>query len=249
MYRFFTEQVLSESSIRNSTINIEGEDYNHLKNALRIRIGEDIELTDSLEKTYLGTVETFEKKYCSLKIGKEILSDNEPLFEVTLYMSLLKGDRMDSAIQKSIECGVKRIVPLISRNTIVEISDKNQKSKLERWNKIARHACMQCKRDHLVQVEPVISLKEALELVKMEEDFVSLVCHEKEESYTLKAFMKDNTKKKINIFIGPEGGFSDQEIEIFSSSSIKSLSLGKRVLRADTACAAAVFFATAYSDL
>lgn len=249
MHRFFVEQKL----VKDDIVFIKGEDYSHLKNSLRIKPGESIEICDGKENAYIGTVKQLDKDSCTVLLTEKIQISPEPLCDITLYTAILKGDRFDSLLQKCIECGVHSFRPVITSNTIVEIDEKNKAKKTERWNRVCKLACMQSKRNILVAVNEPARLDEVLEyLADNEQDkTISFVCYEAEQEHSIKrildkAVLKDI--KKINIFIGPEGGFDKSEISDMHAFGIESVHLGKRILRADTAAACAVFYTTAHYE-
>ena len=250
MHRFFIDQKIDIGSL----ISIKDDDYNHLKNSLRIRINENIEISDGNNNVYIGNVKEFTKDYCTVLINDKIETDNEPQCDITLYAAILKGDRFDSLLQKCIETGANSIVPVITSNTIVDIDDKNKSRKADRWNKVAKLACMQSKRGKLILVNEPVSINEAICVAKMNQDsdYISLVCYEAEKEKSIKKILMQAVQagiKKINIFIGPEGGFKKFEIESMNKAGILSAHLGKRILRADTAAVQAVFYTAAFYEL
>lgn len=246
MHRFFVEQKL----VKDDIVFIKGEDYSHLKNSLRIKQGESIEICDGKEEAYIGTVKQLYKDSCTVLLTEKIQKSAEPLCDITLYTAILKGDRFDSLLQKCIECGVHSFKPVITSNTIVEIDEKNKSKKIERWNRVCKLACMQSKRNILVSIDEPERLDEILgHLAEDEQDkTISFVCYEAEQDHSIKRILEKAVLqgiKKINIFIGPEGGFDKSEISDMHDLEIEAVHLGKRILRADTAAACAVFYTTA----
>lgn len=250
MHRFFIDQKIDIGDL----IYLKDDDYNHLKNSLRIRINENIEISDGKNNVFECSVKEFCRDYCIISINNRMETDNEPICDITLYAAVLKGDRFESLIQKCIETGVNLIIPVITSNTIVDLDEKKKNKKADRWNKVARLACMQSKRGKLIVVNEPVMLNEAICVTKInhDSDYISLVCYEAEKENSIKKCLMQAVKmgiKKINIFIGPEGGFKKFEIENMNKAGILSAHLGKRILRADTAAVQAVFYTAAFYEL
>ena len=250
MHRFFVQQKIDIDM----TVQIIEEDYLHLKNSLRIRIGESIEISDGCGNTYIASVIDFKKDCCEAMLKEKVKSSNEPDCKITLYPALLKGDRFESMIQKCVEGGVYAIKPVITSNTIVDIVDKNTEKKVERWSKVCRLACMQSKRDILVNIDKPVNLYEAIECLKRNENtkHLSFVCYEAEKEDSIKNILDKAVEegiRDINVFIGPEGGFHEKEIKRFSENEIHAVHIGRRILRADTAAFCAVYFTTMRYEL
>lgn len=215
--------------IDGNKISVVGEEVHHM-NVLRYKVNDEVNIneykvkivsidTSNLEGDIIGTVD---------KIG-------EPTVNVTLIQSYLKSDKMDFVVQKSVELGVKNILPVLSKNTVVKLDDKDKIKKRDRLSKIAKEAIEQCGRTDEVNILEICDLKQV--------DFsiydVVLICHEK-SSYLVKEAIsnaKDKNTDLMNIavVIGPEGGLEDIDIECIKSNSKCIISLGQRVLRAETA--------------
>ena len=241
MHRFFVLEKIDTGM----SVHITGDDYNHLKNALRIKAGEELEICDGCENVYLGQLSEYQNASAKISILGRIPGNNEPVCKITLYPALLKGDKFDTVMQKCIECGVDMIQPMITCNTISEVADKKEARKVERWNRIARMASMQSKRGKIVVVREPKTLIECIKQFSC--NAMTLVCYECEESHTIKEAIekaKGNDIKNINIMIGPEGGFTEKEIDLLKANGAHSVTLGKRILRAETASTAAVYYCT-----
>ncbi len=256
MHRFFVQSKLNN----NITVRIEGDDYQHLKNSLRIRTGELIEICDGCNNTFIASVGYLNKNYCEALLQERIPLSNEPGCKITLYPAVLKGDRFESMIQKCVEGGVYAVKPVITSNTIVDISSENAVKKHKRWSRVCKLACMQSKRDILVNIDKPVKLFDAVMCLQSGNNLnnndskkeskryrreISFVCHEAEEEHSIDAILEKAFGEKvenINIFIGPEGGFQEQEIERLNEYGILSVHMGKRILRADTAAYSAVFY-------
>lgn len=231
MYRFFIE----ENQINGDTLYVDGGNAHHILHVLRMREGEDIEAAD--ENGYVHT--------CRINwIGKEDLraqvlfsekGDAELPNELTLYMGLPKFEKMEMIIQKAVELGVHDVVPVVTRRTVVKLDEKKAGTKLNRWNTIAEAAAKQSKRTVIPEVRKVMTFKEALAEAK-DLDLVLIPYEKAEGMAATKAVLADiQPGQRIGIFIGPEGGFEENEVEAAIEAGAKSLTLGPRILRCETA--------------
>lgn len=231
MNRFFVEK--EQLDIEKNLLNIEGEDVKHIKDVLRLKSGESIEV--SCEETlYICKIVNIQNS----KIISEILDShkgkNEAPIHLCLYQGLAKGQKMDLIIQKATEIGVREIYPVVTNRTVVKINDmKKENKKVDRWNKIALEAAKQCKRDVVPIVHNIISFEDVLNLFKNEKNI--LAPYEEEESIHIKDIIHKFSDGKINILIGPEGGFESEEIEKLKEIQSQIVSLGPRILRTETA--------------
>lgn len=235
MSRFF----VSNENIFEDSIIITGEDVNHIKNVLRYRIGDILVLSDGKGTDFQARIDRFEKGQIITKVGNISRSKTEPPLDIVLFQGIPKADKMDFIIQKNIEIGVKRIVPVVTERTVLRFNgEKDKIKKASRWQKIALEAAKQCNRGVIPKVDIPTSFKDTIKLAG-DLDFI-LVPYEKEEHLTIKAFM-DNIKsskisiKKIGVFIGPEGGFSENEIADAINFGGDIVTLGPRILRTETA--------------
>lgn len=231
MPRFFVKT----SDIHSDTIDITGEDVNHIKKVLRLNINDNIIVCDGNENDYLVRIESFEKDLVKTAVIDSFKNKNEPPVDITLFQGVPKSDKMDFIIQKSIELGVKSIVPVMTERTIVRLDGrKDAENKVSRWQRIALEAAKQCNRGLIPRIELPVSFNEALSLAKELE--LSIIPYEKETVGGLKNFLTNSRGvKKIGVIIGPEGGFSENEIEKAAQNGIKSVTLGPRILRTETA--------------
>ncbi len=231
MYRFFVEDnIFSGNDIR-----ISGSDYNHIKNVLRMKKGEEVLISDGNDREYLCSIREYNEDEVILNIEDIMGTSRELSAKITLFQGLPKGDKMEQIIQKTVELGVSEIVPVAMKRCVVKLDDKKAGKKIERWNGIALSAAKQSKRGIIPEVKEVMTFKEAL---KMASDMdACLVPYENAEGIEgarkLVDSMKD--KKSIGIFIGPEGGFDESEIELALENGAKTLTLGRRILRTETA--------------
>lgn len=232
MYQFFVEP----SQIQGNRICITGKDVNHIKNVLRMRPGEEIAVSNGTDgKEYrCGIEEIFEDEVvCSLRFVKE--DALELPSKVYLFQGLPKADKMELIIQKAVELGVYQVIPVASKRAVVKLDEKKAKSKIERWQGIAEAAAKQSKRGIIPQVGPVMTMKQAVEFSKCAK--VRLIPYELAEGMAKTKEIIDGLKpgEDVAIFIGPEGGFEEEEIRFASESGIEPITLGKRILRTETA--------------
>jgi 16S rRNA (uracil1498-N3)-methyltransferase len=227
MYNFFVER----DQFYNHTVDIKNENFNHIKNVLRMKI--DDELIVSCKETgnsFLCTISEIGDNKIVCKIIEERES-TEPKVEVTLFQGIPKSDKMELIIQKTVEVGINKIYPVEMKFCIGKIKDNK---KITRWQTISEAAAKQSKRNIIPTIENPISFKEMAEVLK--EYDLALVAYENEEKTNIKEVLQQNPDaKKIAIIIGPEGGISKEEVESLVSNGTKEVSLGKRILRTETA--------------
>lgn len=232
MYNFFVDP----TQVVGNQIMITGSDVNHMKNVLRMKPGENIYISTGDDgNSFDCIVEEFreEEVVCTivarLKEGLELPSD------VYLFQGLPKGDKMELIIQKAVELGVHEIIPVSTKRSVVKLDDKKAKSKIMRWQGISEAAAKQSKRRMIPKIGDVMTMKQAVEFVR---DFdVKLIPYENEEGMkkTKDLISQVTPGKKVAIFIGPEGGFEPDEVTLAKDAGIESVTLGKRILRTETA--------------
>ncbi len=232
MYHFFVEPSL----IQGQDIYIEGSDYNHIKNVLRMKIGEVISVGDGLsDKDYRCHIEEYTDTavHCRLDFIKE--SGVELPVRVTLFQGLPKSDKMELIIQKCVELGVAEVIPVACSRSIVKLDAKKEKSKITRWNGISEAAAKQSKRAIIPEVKSVMSYKEAIDYARSLD--VNLLPYELAEGFdaTRKIMGSIKSGQSVGIFIGPEGGFSEEEVKLAEEAGFEPITLGKRILRTETA--------------
>ena len=231
MYRFFMEDGIGSGS----EIRISGSDYNHIKNVLRMKKGEEVLISDGKDREYLCAIAEFTEEEVVLDIVDIMGTSRELPTKITLFQGLPKGDKMEQIIQKTVELGVTEIVPVAMKRCVVKLDAKKAGKKVERWNGIALSAAKQSKRGIIPEVKDVVSYQEAVKMASSMDGF--LVPYENAEGIEgarkLVASMKG--KKSIAVFIGPEGGFEDSEIELALDNGASTLTLGKTILRTETA--------------
>lgn len=218
--------VIDKNNIEGSIATIRKKsEINHLKNVLRCKIDDNIRLIDG-EKEYFSKISDISKKEIVLEIFKENEKDNYSINRnITAAISIIKSDNMDLIIQKLTEIGIKKIVPIITNRVVVKL-----KKKKDRWEKISKEALKQCRGIKFVEIEEPKSLKE----FDFENYNKIIVPYEKEKDNKIKNL---NIKEDENIvyFIGPEGGFEEEEILFLKEKGAETFTLGKRILRAETA--------------
>ncbi|QQK07641.1 RsmE family RNA methyltransferase [Miniphocaeibacter halophilus] len=215
--------------VNNNNILIDGEDFHHLKNVLRMKKDEELEIVIN-ENLYISKVSTIEKNRIIANISS-IKKLKEETLNIHLYQGLTKSDKFDLIIQKSVELGVYRIIPIITNRVIVKLNSKNIEKKLIRFNKISKHAASQSHRNYIPKVYSPINLSD----ITLEKNELGLLAYESSENYDLKDILKSSKVKNIKIIIGPEGGFDSSEVLCLENKGFKTISLGKRILRTETA--------------
>ena len=234
MPKFF----IKDNQIENDTLTILGEDVNHIANVLRMKIGEEIQVCNiDKQENYIVKLNLIEKQKIDCEILKKIESEAESNIDLTIFQGIPKSDKMELIIQKSTELGVKKIFPVEMERCVSKISGKDEKKKIERWQKIAEVAAKQSGRDIIPKIENVIKIKNICEIAKTFD--LLIVPYEKAEDYSFKNVLDDFKKSNkqnvsIGIVIGPEGGFDVKEIEILEVTDAKVVTLGKRILRTET---------------
>lgn len=229
MFRYFC----ADDNIRNNTVNVTGGDARHLKTILRAEVGNLISVvTESSE--YSAEIIEINKQDITCKIVEEINRNNETKINVKLCQGIPKQTKMETIIQQNVELGVKSFIPIITERTVVKLNDKDrEKKKLERWRKIAKESSKQSKRNIIPEVENIVTVKELIERLK-NEDAEIIVPYELEDMKLMKDVLSE-PKQNYYVVIGPEGGFDIEEIEMFKEIGAYIVTLGKRILRTETA--------------
>lgn len=231
MYRFYIEP----SQKQGDSIEIIGEDVNHIKNVLRMKNGEKFVLCDGAGKDYLCELSGSKERNLVATILKEKKSDTELSVRLVLYQGLPKKDKMELIIQKAVELGAAEIVPVVTKRTIVKTEGGKEEKKLTRWQAIAESAAKQSGRGVIPTVSKVHTWKEAL--ASMADLDYNVILYENAEGMkpTVECLKVAGQKRSIGIFVGPEGGFTEDEVAQCKDRGAECLSLGKRILRTETA--------------
>ncbi len=232
MYQFFVDA----SRIQGKRIVITGSDVNHIKNVLRMKPGEEIAVSNGVDgKEYRCGIEEIleDEVICTLRFIKE--DGLELSARVTLFQGLPKADKMEFIVQKMVELGVYRIVPVDTKRTVVKLDEKKARARTARWQAIAEAAAKQSKRRIVPQVEEVCSFQNALARAK--EMDVKLIPYELSEGMARTRELIESVKpgQEVAVFIGPEGGFEEAEVELAKKAGFLPVTLGKRILRTETA--------------
>ena len=230
MYHFF----VSEEQISGENAYIEGSDVNHIANVLRMKPGEELLISVKGDWDYLCKIVDIETDRVNLKV-LESMEQRELPVNITLLQGIPKSDKLEMIIQKAVELGVSEIIPVKTKRVVVKIDEKKADTKVNRWNAIAESAAKQSKRSIIPKVHEPMSIDNALEIVK---DFgVKLIPYENADGIDKTRKILDNMDKTKNIavFIGPEGGFEESEVERIKNSGFEVITLGKRILRTETA--------------
>lgn len=230
MPRFF----VSPQNIKNENIIVSGEDAKHIKTVLRMREGESLTVCDGCGMDYECSINSFVDKEILLDIVSKSNSVSEPETKITLFQGLPKADKMELIIQKCVELGIDEIVPVYTERCIVKLDKKDKEAKkIERWQKISESAAKQSGRGKIPTIKPVINFKEAVEISKNFDG--AIIPYENEKDRGIREFVKDFHGKTVAMFIGPEGGFSTDEINLSVEKDVLPVTLGKRILRTETA--------------
>ena len=232
MHRFFVE----EPAMGENSITITGGDVNHIKNVLRMSAGNKIcVINGQNNKEYYCEITAVGNDAVDTRICEIRESDQELGNEVVLFQGLPKSDKMELIIQKAVELGVHTIVPVSTERTVVKLDAKKEANKRKRWMSISESAAKQSGRLRIPEVTPVVSYREALEMAKKMD--VRLIPYELAEGMekTRELMSSIQPGQSVAVFIGPEGGFESSEIEKAMEIGAWPITLGKRILRTETA--------------
>lgn len=250
MPRFFVRQ----NRISDGNISIIGEDAHHIARSLRMAIGEQLTVCDMQGNEYQCEISCFnEDKEVIAKVLSQKHSENEPKVFITLFQALPKGDKLDTVIQKAVECGVSRIVPFQSERCVVKIKSEAEQKKSERRRRISEEAAKQCGRSVIPEIADSVSFKEAVHQA-VSNDLI-LFCYEGDGTMPLGQILKkyygseDQKPQSIAVVIGSEGGFSLNEAEYAKENGAVLTGLGKRILRTETASGFVLACLVCFSEL
>ncbi len=232
MYHFFVEP----SQIQGKRIVITGGDVNHIKNVLRMKIGEEIAVSNGEDgKEYRCGIEAFseDEVICGLRFIKE--DGVELPSKIALFQGLPKADKMELIVQKAVELGVGEIIPVAAGRSIVKLDEKKAKAKVSRWQGIAEAAAKQSRRGIIPKISEVMSMKEAIAYAGSMD--VRLIPYELAEDMakTKEIISGIRPGESVAVFIGPEGGFEEKEIAAAMERGFLPVTLGRRILRTETA--------------
>jgi 16S rRNA (uracil1498-N3)-methyltransferase len=231
MHRFY----VAPENIRGGTVEIKGEEYGHLARVLRMRAGEQAVVSDGTGRDYFCVIQKINSVSAFLDIISESSGAGEPKVRIDLFQALPKSDKMDYIIQKSVELGINGIHPVITNRVVARTDTSREKFKVDRWNRIAREAAKQSERSVIPVVSDIISFGDAVSSA-VNSSFC-VFPYENEKIRKLRD-IDFTDKNSISLFIGPEGGYDDAETELAASKGILPVTLGRRILRTETASVA-----------
>ena len=234
MYQFFVEQ--SQIDIANKTVMITGADVNHVKNVLRMKVGEELAVSNGQDgKEYRCAIRAFQEAAvdCELRFIKE--DGVELPAKIYLFQGLPKADKLELIIQKAVELGVYQVIPVETKRSIVKLDEKKAKAKTARWQQISEAAAKQSKRGIIPEVKEPMNFAKALQMAEAMD--VKLIPYELAEGMEKTRSLIESVKpgQSIAIFIGPEGGFDEAEVAAAQQAGIEPITLGRRILRTETA--------------
>ena len=232
MHHFFVEP----TQIQDKKIIITGSDVNHIKNVLRMKIGEEIAVSDGVDnREYRCGIEEYTEQevICTLRFIKE---DNVELpAKIYLFQGLPKADKMELVIQKAVELGAYEVIPVAAKRCVVKLDEKKAAAKVNRWQGIAEAAAKQSRRGVIPVVQGVMSMQEAIEYTQNMD--VKIIPYELAEDmqHTKDIIQSVKPGECVAVFIGPEGGFEESEVQAALAAGIEPVTLGRRILRTETA--------------
>lgn len=232
MYQFFVDP----GQIQDKKIIITGSDVNHIRNVLRMKPGEEIAVSNGIDgREYRCGIESYTdgEVICTLRFIKE--DGVELPSRIYLFQGLPKADKMELIVQKAVELGVYEVIPVAARRCVVRLDEKKAQGKVSRWQGIAEAAAKQSKRGIIPNVHPVMSMRDAVEYARKMD--VKLIPYELAEDmrHTRQLVGAVEPGQEIAVFIGPEGGFEEGEVELALEAGIEPVTLGRRILRTETA--------------
>lgn len=242
MHRFFIEEPY------NDIMQITGGDAKHISKVLRMQPGDKLQVVSDDGITALAEVEAIDSEAVTVKCLEKLAELHEPRVKITLAQGLAKGEKMEFIIQKAVELGATSVVPVAMEHSVVRLDATKAAKKVERWQKIAESAAKQSKRDIIPEVQPLQTVKEML---AKNTCGTKIIAYECEDRMSLKEALQDAEAKggitDLLLIIGPEGGISPAELEMAREAGAIPVSLGKRILRAETAglvAMSAIFYET-----
>lgn len=232
MNRFFVDD---PGAFSDRSVVITGEDVNHVKNVLRLKENDELIVSDGRGRDYHCRISGITNEEVVADICDICDNFSELSTEITLFQGFPKGDKMELIIQKTVELGVTRIVPVMTKRTVVKLDDKKAKKKTERYNMIAESAAKQSGRGMIPEVTMPVSFAEAVSMAEKLD--MNIIPYEEAEGveYSRNIIKSIKGKKSLGIFIGPEGGFARKEVEKALDAGASAITLGHRILRTETA--------------
>ena len=242
MHRFFVPPLYSEEMY------IEGVDERHISKVLRMQPGDKLQIVSDDGVSVMAEISAIDSERVSVRCLEKLAESHEPRVKLVLAQGLAKGEKMDFIIQKAVEMGAYSVIPVAMEHSVVRLDGAKAAKKVERWQKIAESAAKQSKRDIIPQVQQVQSMAEMLANCDCTTKIIAYEC---EDRLSLKAALKAAEAaggiKELLLIIGPEGGISEGELELARQAGAVPVSLGRRILRAETAglvAISAIFYET-----
>ncbi|MCH4200685.1 16S rRNA (uracil(1498)-N(3))-methyltransferase, partial [Clostridium tyrobutyricum] len=231
MHKFF----VSKENIMENTAYILGEDVRHIYKVLRLKPGDKVSINDCCGEEFLGSIKTIDREQVQVEILEKLNLDNESNIDVYLFQGFPKSSKMDLIVQKATELGVKGITPIFTDRVVVK-NKQGELKKVDRWNRIVKESCKQCKRSIIPKVNNPMEFKNIQQLLKNID--LIIVPYENEQNTGIKNLAQNIDKNKIEsigIIVGPEGGFAEEEINTLKDIGANIVTLGPRILRTETA--------------
>ena len=231
MHHFF----VSPDQVDKEYVTISGNDVNHIRNVLRMKQNDKILVSNGQDKDFYCSIESISEDEIRARILDVDFEGTELNSKLYLLQGLPKSDKMELIIQKAVELGATRIIPVATKRCVVKLDEKKETSKIKRWQAISESAAKQSRRMIIPEVSGVMSFKDAINYVKTLDLGIIPYENYKDMETTKKILSNVGKDMEIGIFIGPEGGFEESEIQYAMDNGVKPISLGKRILRTETA--------------
>ena len=242
MHRFFVPQLYNEE------MTITGVDARHISKVLRMQPGDELQIVSDDGVSALAKISAIDSEAVTVHCLEKLAESHEPQVRLVLAQGLAKGEKMDFIIQKAVEMGAYSVVPVAMEHSVVRLEGAKAQKKVERWQKIAESAAKQSKRDIIPQIQPVQTMAQMLAANDCQTKIIAYECEDKK---SLKAALTEakaaETLTDLLLIIGPEGGISETELDVARNSGAVPVSLGRRILRAETAglvAISAIFYET-----
>ncbi len=232
MRRFFIDQPVE------ANFAITGSDARHIARVLRLQAGEEVDVVGSDGRAARAVIEVVALQQIELRFLEWLQESKEPPVNVSLAQGLAKGDKMDFIIQKAVELGVSRVIPLETERCVVRYEGKKRQDRVVRWQSIAAEAAKQCRRSFVPQVTEIMGLKRLL--AELPPDATAIMLYEAENKQGLKDMLQKHSAREFLLLIGPEGGFSEAEAALCREHGVLMAGMGPRILRTETAATASL---------
>ena len=221
---------IEKSDITENTAVITGEEAQHISRVLRMKKGDNVTLCDGEGMFYEAVLTDFSDKSVTAEITSSRKAETEPEVKLTIFQGVPKNPKLETIVQKLTEIGAVKIVPVDTKRAVAKL---DKAAKVDRLRKIAREAAKQSKRGIVPEVEDSMSFKNAVKMASEAE--LSIIAYEEEVETSLKSALSGKSPKSVSVMIGPEGGFEKEEVEFAKENGLISVTLGKRILRTETA--------------